>query len=160
MLPALPLFDELLDKPLVASLATFNPDGSVHVVAIWFLRDGHDLLMGTNAGSRKARNLARDERATVMVHDSRGGFDVCGVTLVGAATIVPPPESLELNHRVHLKYVTERGLATASVAEFLAGDDVTIRFETARWSFWDERYTAAARALRASSETHVWPPGA
>ena len=158
MLPALPLFDELLSKPLVASLATFNPDASVHVVAIWFLRDGNDLLMGTNAGSRKARNLSRDPRATVMVHDSRGGIDVCGVTLIGSATIVPPPASLQLNERVHQQYVTERGLVTESVAEFFTGDDVTIRFTAERWSSWDERETAAGQALRESGEYYLWPP--
>jgi PPOX class probable F420-dependent enzyme len=146
------LADELLDSPLIANLATLNPDGTVHLVPVWFLRDATALLIPTAGTSRKALNLERDPRATVMLHDSRGGVDVRGLTLVGQARIVGGDEALRLNERIHGKYVTARGLALPAVADFLAGDDVTLRFLPERASWWDETATDAARELRASGE--------
>src|SRR5918996_2441274 len=115
---------ELLEARLIANLATFNSDGSIHLVAMWFLWNGEALLSPTNRRTRKARNLQRDPRATVMIDDSRGGFDLRGVTLVCHADIVHSPRSLELNRTVHRKYVTETGLELEPVGRYLATDDV------------------------------------
>lgn len=141
---------ELLDACLIASLATLNGDGSIHVVAMWFLWDGAAILIPTNHATRKARNLERDPRATVMIDDSRGGFDLRGITFVGRAEIVRGPAALELNRRIHLKYVTEEGLGLEPVRAYLATDDVTIRFRPERVSSWDLRSTEQGRALSES----------
>jgi PPOX class probable F420-dependent enzyme len=149
---------EILEGRLIANLATFNPDGSIHLVAMWFLWDGDAVLSPTHQGTRKAKNLRRDPRATVMVDDSRGGFDLRGVTLVCQADIVHPPESLELNRRIHLKYVTEHGLELESVRRYLATDDVTLRLRPAKISSWDLRNTEQGQALLESGEFHRLEP--
>ena len=46
---------ELLQARLIAKLATFNSDGSIHLVAMWFLWDGEAVLIPTNARTRKRR---------------------------------------------------------------------------------------------------------
>jgi hypothetical protein len=147
-----PLATELLNAPLVANLATLNTDGSVHLVPVWFLLEDSAVLIPTNGRSRKARNLERDARATVMVHESRGGIDVRGVTLVGRSQVLRGAQAVAVNERIHLKYVCARGLDLESVRDFLASDDVTLRvvIESATW--WDETQTEAARDLRASGE--------
>jgi PPOX class probable F420-dependent enzyme len=142
----------LLDSRLIATLATLNADGTPHVVPMWFLWEGQRVLIPTSQRTRKLKNLERDPRATVMLDDSRGGFDLRGVTLVGRAEIVRGPEALELNHRIHLKYVTERGLGLDPVGRYLATDDVTIRFEPTRASSWDLRNTEQGRALLETGE--------
>jgi PPOX class probable F420-dependent enzyme len=147
-----PLATELLAAPLLANLATFNADRSVHLVPVWFLLDGRAIVIPTSGRSRKARNLEREPQATVMVHESRGGIDVRGLTLVGHAQILRGPEAVALNDRIHLKYVSARGLALESVRDFLASDDVTIRIVVERATWWDETGTDAARDLRASGE--------
>jgi hypothetical protein len=147
-----PLASELLATPLIANLGTFNADGTIHLVAIWFSWDGETLFMPTAGSSRKARNLERDPRATVMLHDSRGGLDVRGLTMVGRAEILRGEQALALNHRVHLRYVTERGLAIASVGDFLTGDDVTLCFTPERATSWGEGQIEVARELRESGE--------
>ena len=58
------LAHELLEARLIANLATFNADGSVHLVAMWFLWDGEAVLSPTSATTRKARNLRREFMAT------------------------------------------------------------------------------------------------
>jgi PPOX class probable F420-dependent enzyme len=146
------LVSELLDAALIANLATLNADGSIHLVGMWFRWDGEAILLPTSGKTRKARNLERDPRATVMIDDSRGGFDLRGVTLTGRATILRAPVSLELNRRIHQKYVTDRGLELDPVRTYLSTDDVTIRLVPERVSSWDLRNTEQGRALATTGE--------
>ena len=149
-----PLVRELLGSRLIANLATIDPDGAVHLVGMWFLWDGEAILSPTSRRTRKARNILRDPRATVMIDDSRGGFDLRGVTLVGRAHLVEGPDALELNGRIHRKYVTEAGLALDPVRTYLATDDVTIRLVPERVSSWDLRSTEQGAALLSTGEFH------
>lgn len=119
-------------------------------MAIWFLWDGAALLMPTSGATRKARNLERDPRATVMIDDSRGGFDLRGITLTGRAAVVRGAEALADNRRIHLKYLTEPGRDLASVERYLATDDVTLRFTPERVSSWNLRDTEQGRAIAES----------
>ena len=143
---------EILAARLIANLATFNSDGSIHLVAMWFLWDGEALLIPTNRRTRKARNLERDPRATVMIDDSRGGFDLRGVTLVCDADLDDSPAARGLNRRIHLKYVTEAGLELDAVKGYLATDDVTLRLRPRKVSSWDLRNTEQGRALLETGE--------
>src|SRR5213083_2400095 len=118
---------ELLEARLVANLATIDRDGAVHLVGMWFLWDGEALLLPTSRTTRKANNIARDPRVTVMIDDSRGGFDLRGLTMIGRAELEDGPEAIAANRRIHLKYVTERGRDLPAVDHYLATDDVTIR---------------------------------
>ncbi|GAA4607745.1 PPOX class probable F420-dependent enzyme [Actinoplanes octamycinicus] len=59
----------LVDGCNLAVLATTNPDGSPQTSVVWVARDGDDLLISTQAGRRKDKNLRRDPRASVTVID-------------------------------------------------------------------------------------------
>lgn len=145
---------DILEARLIANLATFNSDGSIHLVAMWFLWDGEVLLSPTHRATRKARNLQRDSRATVMIDDSKGGFDLRGVTLACEAEVLDLPASRELNRRVHLRYVTEAGLELDPVKRYLATDDVTLRLRPTKISSWDLRNTEQGRALLETGAFH------
>jgi PPOX class probable F420-dependent enzyme len=145
---------ELLGARLIANLATIDADGGVHLVGMWFLWDGEVLLLPTSDTTRKAKNIARDPRATIMIDDSRGGFDLRGITLVGRAELLGGDEALATNRRIHLKYVTERGRNLEPVDRYLATDDVTIRFVPERVSAWNLRDTKQGQALLAEEEFH------
>ena len=138
----------LLRARLIASLGSLRGDGSIHIVPMWFLWDGEAVLLPTSGATAKSRNLARDPRASVMIHDSKGAFDVSGISMSGRIDIVDAPESLTLNRAIHLRYITEEGLALKSVASVLAGDDLTLRFRPERASIWDMRRLPGAHDLR------------
>ena len=146
--------DAFLSQRLLSRLLTIRSDGWPHTTPVWFLWDGEAVLSPTSATTRKARNLRRDPRATVMIDDSRGGFDLRGITLVCDVEIVTAPESLELNRRIHRKYVTERGLELDPVRRYLATDDVTLRLRSRAVSSWDLRSTEQGRSLAESGEFH------
>ena len=59
----------LLDEPIPAVLATINADGSPQTSVVWVLREGDELLISTQAGRRKERNVRRDPRVSLCVYD-------------------------------------------------------------------------------------------
>ncbi len=77
--------DELLSTAQHARIGTHNPDGTIHLTALWFLYDRPDLLLGTQAVSRKVRNIERDPRVTVLVDVTQPAL--IGAVLYGTATI-------------------------------------------------------------------------
>ncbi len=142
------LVRELLGARLVGVLATLEPDGSVHAVPLWLCDGGDAILLATFSGSRKVRNLERDPRATLVLHDSRPGFEVCGVTIRGRVEIVRGDAAIPLVERVHRRYLTDAGYDLHAAREFLAGDDVVLRLVPEAAATWDERANPATAALR------------
>ena len=59
----------LLDAANPAVLATLNPDGSPQTSVVWVTRDGDELLISTQRGRRKERNVLRDPRVSLTVYD-------------------------------------------------------------------------------------------
>ena len=52
-----------------AKVATIGPRGQPHVMPVWFVLDGEELVFTTGGDSVKARNLRRDPRAAVVVDE-------------------------------------------------------------------------------------------
>ena len=91
----------LLDGRNYAVLATLNADGSPQTSAMWVGRDGNDLLMSTVQGRVKYRNMLRDPRVSVTVHDAADPENY--VELRGRAMITPDPGG-RLDNRLSWKY--------------------------------------------------------
>lgn len=142
-----PLVRELLGARLIANLGTVNADGTIHLVPLWFLWRAPHLLLPTSLATRKVRNLERDPRVTIMIDDSRGGFDLRGLTMVGRATIDRNPDAVAINREIHLRYLTEEGRKLPAVERYLATDDVTIRFLPEKISAWNLRETPQGEAV-------------
>jgi PPOX class probable F420-dependent enzyme len=144
-----PLVRELLDGRLVGVLATNDHGGTIHAVPMWFAPQEGSILLATSAKSRKVQNLEIDSRATLVVHDSRPGFEVCGASIVGRAEIVRGLEARPLVARVHRRYVDESDLPKEARG-FLESDDVALRLRPQSAMTWDERGSDASAALRAA----------
>jgi len=77
----------LFDARNFASLATINPDGSPQSSVVWVLRDGDDLLFSALVDRKKARNVVRDPRVSVTIHDAGNPYtsaEVRGTAVVSA----------------------------------------------------------------------------
>ena len=57
-----------------AKLATMMDDGRPHVMPVWFVLDGEQIVFTTGANSVKGRNLRRDPRVALVVDDERPPF--------------------------------------------------------------------------------------
>lgn len=130
----------------MANLATHSRDGGIHLVPMWFLWDGQAILIPTNHATQKARNLERDPRASVMIDDSRDGFDLRGITMLGEVTLLRAPDSFGLNRTIHLKYIGAAERDSERVNTYLGTDDVTIRLRPIRAFSWDLRHTTTGSA--------------
>ena len=81
----------LLGTDAVAHVWTTNPDGSGQVSVVWVIVVGDEVLFGTDAASRKARNLERNPRVILSIEDderNERGFQR-HLVIHGTATIEP-----------------------------------------------------------------------
>jgi PPOX class probable F420-dependent enzyme len=60
----------LLGSDAVAHVWTSYPDGTPQVSVVWVIAHEDEILFGTDANSRKAKNLARDPRVLLSVEDT------------------------------------------------------------------------------------------
>ncbi|MEU5087451.1 PPOX class F420-dependent oxidoreductase [Streptomyces sp. NPDC021356] len=65
----------LLDGPVFVVVGTVQPDGSPQLSPVWVKRDGDDLLVSTTVDRRKAKNLKRDDRVSVVVQDPASPYE-------------------------------------------------------------------------------------
>lgn len=62
-------YRDLLDRPIVVSLATLMSDGTPQVQPVWCSFDGTHILVNTEKGRQKYRNLSRRRAATILAVD-------------------------------------------------------------------------------------------
>ena len=145
-----PLVRTLLAARLVGVFCTGEADGVIHAVPMWFAAVDGRIALATSSRSRKVANLEHDDRATLVIHDSRSGTEICGVSIRGGVELVRGGGAAELVDAVHRRYVTPGGLALPAVTEFLAFDDVALLLAPDSAFTWDERANPATQALRAA----------
>jgi len=60
---------DLLDSPIVISLATIMPDGQPQLTPVWCSRHDNHIWINTNLGRQKARNMQERPRVTILAID-------------------------------------------------------------------------------------------
>jgi len=144
-----PLTRELLTARLVGVLATVRPDGLVDAVPMWYALHGDAVVLATGSRSRKVRNLESDARATLVLHDSRPGYEVCGASIGGTVEIVRAEAARPLVELVHWRYLVADSADDETVCAFLDSDDVALVLTPTNSVTWDERGSEAAEVVRA-----------
>ena len=117
------------------TVGTLGPRGRPHLMPLWYVPDGDDLIGWTYAKSQKAKNLERDPHATVQVEDGvryeelRGVMMECDVELDRDAT----PYGLRLFGR----YAAELDDEIEELVAKQAAKRVGLRFTPTRTVSWD-----------------------
>ena len=65
---------DILEKSNFAHIATLMKDGSPQVTPVWIDIDGENILFNTAEGRQKDRNLKRDSRVALSVHDNANPY--------------------------------------------------------------------------------------
>ncbi|MDT0347358.1 PPOX class F420-dependent oxidoreductase [Streptomyces litchfieldiae] len=87
-------------------LSTVRADGRPHVAPVWFVPDGEELVLTTDATSVKGRNMARDPRVSLGVDAPRPPYDF--VVVEGVASLSEDPaELLTWATRIAARYMGE-----------------------------------------------------
>lgn len=91
----------LLGSSRKVQLATINPDGTPHLVTMFYaLIDGR-IAFWTYRTSQKARNLARDPRLACLIEDGDDYFELRGVQVTGTVrTIEDQSGILDIGRRI------------------------------------------------------------
>ena len=122
---------DLVDRPLLAVLATYRADGTALLSPVWHeYRDG-GFHVCTSGADVKARHLRRDPRAVLVVAEPTPPYR--GMELTTEATLLRHGVEATLE-RVAIRYLGEaRGHQYAESAS----DDIVIRLEPGHVRAWD-----------------------
>src|SRR5215204_3400543 len=127
-----------LDAQRTLICATVGPGGRPHLAALWYLPAAGRLDCWTYAASQKARNLARDPRATLLTEAGTSYQELRGVSLECDPELV-----LDIGVALAARYsgATPTADLRATLAR-QAAKRVGIHFHPTRVSSWDHRKLA------------------
>jgi PPOX class probable F420-dependent enzyme len=128
----------LLSRPNFAHLATLMPDGSPNVTPVWIGVRGDQIVICTEEGSLKARNLRRDPRLALSVVDFHDPYEE--VQIRGHVVEFRDDSEFEILDEIARKY-TGKEFPWRNPAGRLA---LVVGVEKARYTKLPLEYTPAA----------------
>ncbi|MEO8287844.1 MAG: pyridoxamine 5'-phosphate oxidase family protein [Chloroflexota bacterium] len=96
--------DERLRSNVILWLSSVKPDGTPHIVPVWFLWDGDTILIFSKP-DQKIRNLRQNRAVMVALDDSKDGDDP--IMLAGEATLLPRDEATAADPAYVAKYKSQ-----------------------------------------------------
>jgi len=139
---------QFLVEARTLTMCTFNHDGTIHAVAMWYgFLDGA-IAIETKAKAQKVRNLRRDPRITCLVEDGESYDQLRGVELVGKAEILEDRDRLfEIGISVFERHVSPyREQDHRGAVEGMVYNRVGVIVHPERTVSWDHRKLAAGSA--------------
>ncbi len=136
---------ELLEGRHYATLATHNEDGSIHLTPVWYLFDNDKFYVELPSLSRKARNVANNSNATILVDTRQPGIE-SWVYAIGRVEILRGEEAQQINSKIKQRYLTEQAIRDPRIGPAMAaGDDISICIIPEIWRSYsskavDERF--------------------
>ncbi|MBK5288296.1 MAG: PPOX class F420-dependent oxidoreductase [Acidimicrobiia bacterium] len=130
---------DFLDAGRDLQVASINADGTPHLVTMWYLREGDDLLFWTYGKSQKVVNVRRDPRVTVLVATGDAYEELRGVSINGTAAVIDDlDEVLEFGLSVYEKYwgAIDNDLVRDGV-KMMGAKRVVIRVSPVKTTSWD-----------------------
>ncbi len=79
----------LIERPVLATVGTVEPDGSPQLTVVWAHTDGDAVVFSTIRGRRKTENIERDPRVSISWIDPADPMDT--VEVRGRAELVDDP---------------------------------------------------------------------
>ena len=123
---------------MVMQCATLGPHGRPHLVPLWFVAQGTELISWTYAKSQKAKNLERDPRATVGLEAGVQYHELRGVTFECDVEVEREPERVETyGLRLFERYAGELSPEIRAMVAQQAQKRVGMRFVPSRTVSWD-----------------------
>jgi PPOX class probable F420-dependent enzyme len=127
-------------EQMVMQCATVGPSGRPHVVPLWYVPEGIELVGWTYAKSQKARNLDRDPRATIGIEDGVLYHELRGVMFECDVQLDRDPDKVEQNGL--MLFERYAGGLDGEIREMVAKQAqkrVGLRFVPSRVVSWDHR---------------------
>lgn len=140
--------DELrafLAEQMVTQCSTLGPRGRPHMVPLWYLPEGVELVGWTYKKSQKGKNLERDPHATLGIDHGVRYEELRGVMLECDVQLQPDEERVEaIGLRLFERYVGELNDDLRAAVAKQAPKRVGLRFVPTRIVSWDHRKLGGA----------------
>lgn len=106
---------ELLSQHRIMTIATLRPDGWPQATTVGYANDDLTLYFLCGPDSQKAKNLARDDRASLTIdHDAPQVMEITGLSMAAHAEVVDnPAEAARILAMLMLKYPQQNALPAA-----------------------------------------------
>jgi nitroimidazol reductase NimA-like FMN-containing flavoprotein (pyridoxamine 5'-phosphate oxidase superfamily) len=119
---------DILSRPHLARLATAAPENmQPHVVPVWFLWDGESLWISAFASTRKVKEVARNQRISVVVDGGGPPEDVpgWGVLMEGIAELISSPVEFvaEMSTHIYTRYLGLEGVLEAEPQSWIHDEE-------------------------------------
>lgn len=136
---------EFLDGRHTMNIATLNHDGSIHLVAMWYVMDGPDPVFWTYRKAQKIKNVQRDPRITCLVETGEAYEELRGVELVGTAELITEREEiLAFGEQIAARYTGPVTDETRPFVHAVGEKRWAVRVRVDRTVSWDHRKLGGA----------------
>jgi PPOX class probable F420-dependent enzyme len=127
-----------LAEQMVMQCATVGPRGLPHMVPLWYVAEGLELVGWTYAKSQKAKNLGRDPRATIGIEDGVQYHELRGVMFECDVGIERDPGQVEgYGLRLFERYAGDLTDEIRQMVAAQAPKRIGLRFVPSRVVSWD-----------------------
>jgi PPOX class probable F420-dependent enzyme len=123
-----------------ATLATNGPNGTPHLVAMWFAVLDGEIWFETKVKSQKVVNLRRDDRVTCLIEDGLTYDVLRGVSIEGRAVVSSDSaDALRVGISVWERYYGPYTEDQRPTVEAMMNKRVVVRVVPERVRSWDHR---------------------
>jgi PPOX class probable F420-dependent enzyme len=130
--------DAFLHERQSMSIATFNHDDTIHLVAMWYGFYQGKPAFETFTKSQKILNLRRDGRVSALVEDGEAYEKLRGVEIVGRGEVIDDKDVLrEIAASVVARYMGVSGEAADQAAAMLMNKRSAVVIHPERIVSWD-----------------------
>jgi PPOX class probable F420-dependent enzyme len=135
--------DTFLQGRRTMTTATYNHDGTIHVVAMWYGFLEGSLALETKAKSQKVQNLRRNPAITCLVESGIEYNELMGVELVGRGEIIDDPDRMyALGVSVFDRYQGGYSEQMRPFVEAMLNKRVVVKINVDRVVSWDHHKLA------------------
>lgn len=129
-----------LERSRTVTMATIGPNGTPHLVAMWYALIDGKIWFETKAKSQKVQNLLRNDRISCMVEAGQTYDQLRGVSIEGRAVISEDPDDIwAVGVNVFERYNGPYTDEMKPFVEAMMNKRVVVRVDAERVRTWDHR---------------------
>jgi PPOX class probable F420-dependent enzyme len=135
-----PEIASFLEQGRMLAVATINPDGAPHLVAMWYIVQEGKIVFWTYARSQKALNLRRDPRVTCLMESGATYTELRGVQVHGVATLIEDTARVQaMGEAIYRRYASDGELSEQSrqIVAAQAPKRIAVIVEPTAIASWD-----------------------
>ena len=132
--------DEFLHQQRSSTVATYGPEGQIHLVGMWYAVMDGQVWFETKRKAQKVVNLRRDPRMSFLVESGQTYDRLRGVAMEGRGVVIEADDVVwDVCVTIFERYNGTYSEQMKPLVEFMAKNRVAVRFDVDRVRSWDHR---------------------